>query len=108
MNHGNATDFCNFLQSLKLRNATLLMDNVAFHKTKDIRKFAQETHCGLLFTPPYSPQYNPIELAFSKIKAVYRKGCVTSENMVSNILRAIKSLSSDDLCHYFSHVRSLL
>ena len=71
--HGNSNDFTEFIKGLKLQNSVLLMDNVAFHKTKLFKDMLSETNNTVLYVPPYSPQYNPIEIAFSKIKSSYRK-----------------------------------
>jgi len=65
--HGNSVDFIDFIKSLNVTHKTLVMDNVA------LKDFVQSIHSNILYTPPYSPQYNPIELAFSTIKSAYRK-----------------------------------
>ena len=108
MKHGNSKDFSSFIKSLRLQNATILLDNVDFHKTKDAREAMQQGNNHTLFIPPYSPQYNPIEMVFSKVKAHYRRSCVTSKNVISSILNAIRAVTNDELANYFSHVQSLL
>ncbi len=90
--HGNSKDFLEFLQSLNLKNNTLLMDNVAFHKTKVVKDYVTSTESNILFVPPYSPDYNPIELAFSKLKHNYRHSSPNLDNMIENILASINLL----------------
>jgi transposase len=109
--HGNSKDFLEFVQSLQLDNNTLMMDNVSFHKTKAIKEYVESKQSSILFVPPYSPEYNPIELAFSKIKSLYRKSeniLLDIETMKENVEHCIRSLSNNDLHNYFRHVHSLV
>lgn len=50
--------------------STLIMDNAAFHKKKDIRQIASKHGHYVLFLPPYSPDFNPIEQDFATIKKI--------------------------------------
>ena len=49
------------------------MDNVSFHKSKRIIELVKSTNNKLLFIPPYSPDFNPIEEVFSEMKAYIRR-----------------------------------
>lgn len=49
-------------------NATVIMDNAAFHKTAETRKIFNESIFDLLYLPPYSPDFNPIEQDFAILK----------------------------------------
>ena len=49
------------------------MDNVSFHKSKRIKELVESTSNKLLFIPPYSPDFNPIEEVFSEMKAYIRR-----------------------------------
>jgi transposase len=51
----------------------VVMDNLAVHKRAGVRRAIEEAGCRLLFLPPYSPDFNPIEQAFAKLKALLRK-----------------------------------
>ena len=51
----------------------VVMDNLSSHKGPKVRKMIEDTGAQLLFLPPYSPDFNPIELAFAKLKARLRK-----------------------------------
>jgi len=77
----NKTTFCDFLKEIfekmnlmNFRNYAIIMDNVAFHKSTEVRTIIEESGHSLLFLPPYSPQLNPIEEFFSKWKQ-HRKIC---------------------------------
>jgi transposase len=50
----------------------VIMDNLGSHKVAGVRKMIEEAGAELLFIPPYSPDLNPIEQAFSKLKALLR------------------------------------
>jgi transposase len=50
----------------------VVVDNLSAHKADRIRQAIEGRHCQLLFLPPYSPDFTPIEQAFSKIKAILR------------------------------------
>ena len=70
----NGEAFATFIRSLPFdRGTTLLMDNASIHKTAAVRYAMDEKGFNPLFVPPYSPEYNPIELVFGIIKnAFYR------------------------------------
>ena len=51
----------------------VIMDNLAPHKAAGVRKAIEAVGAGLLLLPPYSPDLNPIENAFAKLKAILRK-----------------------------------
>ena len=51
----------------------VVLDNLAAHKGERVRELIEARGCELLFLPPYSPDYNPIEEAFSKIKGLLRR-----------------------------------
>ena len=51
----------------------VVMDNLSSHKGADVRRSIEAAGAGLLYLPPYSPDFNPIENAFAKLKAHLRK-----------------------------------
>jgi len=83
----------------------LLMDNVSFHKSKHIRQIICDSNNDSLFIPPYSPECNPIEEVFSKIKQyVKRRLSVAKKIDVDRYLRkSVENVSSIDLNNYFRH-----
>lgn len=71
----NTQIFLDFLKELNIlnKNTVLLMDNVAFHHSKLVKDFCQQSNIPVLFTPPYSPWFNPIEYCFSITKRCFRR-----------------------------------
>lgn len=53
--------------------AVVIRDNLSSHKAPRIKALIEAAGARLLFLPPYSPEFNPIERAFSKLKALFRK-----------------------------------
>ena len=80
----------------------VFLDNLATHKNTEAANALRKAGCWFLFLPPYSPDLNPIEMAFSKLKAHLRRiGARTFTDMF-NALREICGLYSSDECwNYF-------
>jgi transposase len=83
----------------------VVMDNLSAHRPRRIRELIeQQGCCELLYLPAYSPDYNPIEEAFSKIKNLLRKAAARSkEALVEAIGQALSAVSSEDARGYFEH-----
>ena len=82
----------------------VVMDNLTAHKGERVRELIEERGCKLLYLPPYSPDFNPIEEAFSKIKGLLRKGeARTREALVEAIGMAISAVTTKDARGYFEH-----
>ena len=78
--------FLGFLQQLKGKlpaHVVLLMDNVRFHHSLCIKEYIQQQGWSVLYTPPYSPWYNPIEGAFSIVKKTYGTQSLIPESFAS-------------------------
>lgn len=64
----------------------VVMDNLPAHKISGVREAIEKVGARLLFLPPYSPDFNPIEMAFSKLKALLRKAAArTIEDLWSAV-----------------------
>ena len=68
------------------RGDVVIMDNLSSHKGPKVREMIEAAGASLLFLPPYSPDFNPIENAFSKLKALLRKA---AERTVAGLWNAI-------------------
>ena len=80
------------------------MDNLQVHKTKRVRELIEECGCQLVFLPSYSPDFNPIEEAFSKVKTLLRKAKARSfEVLVEATGRALFAVSEQDALGFFAH-----
>jgi transposase len=82
----------------------VVMDNLNAHKSEEVRDLIEERGCEVLFVPPYSPDYNPIEEAFSKIKGLLRKAMArTKEELIEALGDAISAVTSEDARGFFEH-----
>ncbi|OSQ34766.1 transposase [Thalassospira sp. MCCC 1A01428] len=79
----------------------VIIDNVAFHKSTPVLELLREKGIWLLFLPPYSPDLNPIELAYSKLKALLRKRAARSFDAICEALADICDLFTPDECRNF-------
>jgi transposase len=74
------------------------------HKAASIREAIEARGCELLYLPPYSPDFTPIEQAFSKIKALLRGlGARTKEALQEAARLAIEAITPDDAAAWFAH-----
>ncbi len=82
----------------------VVMDNLAAHKGERVRELVEARGCELLFLPPYSPDLNPIEEAFSKVKGLLRKAEARSREVLIEALgRALDAVTAQDARGFFGH-----
>jgi transposase len=82
----------------------VLMDNLSAHKPARVRQLIEERGCELIYLPAYSPDFNPIEEAFSKIKGELRRaGARTKDALVEVLGEALSAISAQDAQGYFEH-----
>ena len=82
----------------------VVMDNLTTHKGERVRELIEERGCELLYLPPYSPDLNPIEEAFSKIKGILRKAEGRSrEALIEAMGRALDAITPQDAQSFFRH-----
>jgi len=87
----------------------VVMDNLGAHKGEKVRELIEERGCSLLYLPPYSPDFSPIEEAFSKIKALLRKAKARRQAaLLEAIGRALEAVSAKDARGWFGHCGYLL
>lgn len=80
----------------------VVMDNLSSHKGPRVRELIEAAGAELMFLPPYSPDFNPIENAFAKMKALLRKAAETSvEGLWSAIGRIVGMFSPRECQNYF-------
>lgn len=79
----------------------VILDNVAFHKSPRAEELVKARGAWILFLPPYSPDLNPIEMAFSKLKTLLRKRAARSFDAISKALGDICDLFSINECRNF-------
>ena len=82
----------------------VVLDNLAAHKVKGVREAIGKSGATLLYLPPYSPDFNPIEQVFAKLKALLRKAAArTVEGLECALARALESFSPEECANYFTH-----
>lgn len=82
----------------------VFMDNLRTHKIDGVRETLEAVGATVRYLPPYSPDLNPIEMAFSKLKAALRKGAArTVQKLMKLIARLIKTFIPDTCAGYFRH-----
>jgi len=86
------------------RGQVVVMDNLSAHKGERIRELIESTGCELLYLPPYSPDFNPIEEAFSKVKGLLRKAQARSRKaLVEAIGKALDTVTARDARGFLEH-----
>ena len=82
----------------------VVLDNLSVHKAASIREALAERQCEVLFLPPYSPDFTPIEQAFSKLKAILRGlGARTQDALQEAVRLAVEAITRDDAAAWFAH-----
>ena len=83
---------------------TVIMDNLSIHKIASIRQAIEAAGARLLYLPEYSPELNPIEECWSKVKGILRSiGARTYEALENAVSRALSYVTSSDAKGWFTH-----
>jgi len=81
----------------------VIMDNLPAHRVAGVREAIEARGASLLYLPPYSPHFNPIELAFAKLKALLRKAAArTVDALWAAITDAIEAFTPRECANYFT------
>ena len=87
----------------------VVLDNLSVQRAASIREIRAERHCDRLFLPPDSPDFTPIEQAFSKLKAIVRGiGARTQEALQEAVRLAMEVMTPDDATAWYAHAGYLL
>jgi transposase len=82
----------------------VVMDNLSCHKRLGVQRAIEKAGATLVFLPPYSPDFNPIELAFSKLKALLRAAENRSVEALWDFLgRVLDAFGAEECRNYFRH-----
>jgi transposase len=82
----------------------VVMDNLSSHKGERVKGPIEERGCKLLYLPPYSPDFNPIEEAFAKVKGILRKAEARGRKaLIEAIGQAMSAVSARDAQGFFEH-----
>jgi transposase len=93
-----------FLAPALKEGQVVVLDKLGAHRPKRIRELIEERGAELVYLPSYSPDMNPIEQAFSKIKNILRKlGARTHEALLEAMERALREVTPSDAAGWFDH-----
>ena len=82
----------------------VILDNLGAHKGEKVRELIESRAASVIFLPAYSPDFNPIEEAFSKIKAILKKMAARArEALIEAIGRALEAVTNQDVWGWFGH-----
>ena len=104
----NAKSFIPYLETFVLpcmcNGQTLIMDNHPVHRAEAVQDFLNINKINFLYLPPYSPDLNPIEEAFSKIKQYIKKQKARTVDKLLNVIKdALETITPNDANGYFNH-----
>ena len=86
------------------RGQIVVMDNLSSHQGERVRQAIEARGCQLLFLPTYSPDFSPIEGAFSKLKTFLRRvGARTQESLLEAIAQGLLTITPADALGWFTH-----
>jgi transposase len=93
-----------FLAPTLKAGQVVVMDNLQVHKSARVRELVEGVGAEVLFLPPYSPDFSPIEEAFSKVKGILRRiGARTREALPEATGQALGAVSRRDAVGWFGH-----
>jgi transposase len=84
--------------------AYVVMDNCSIHKGKEVEKLIEAAGAKLIYLPPYSPDFSPIENCWSKVKNILRSiGARSYPDLAQAIETAFNQVSLNDIYNWFTH-----
>ena len=97
--HFYAGQWCTFTPAL-----TVIMDNLPAHKVSGVKQAIEAAGATRLLLPPYSPDFNPIEQAFAKLKALLRKAAArTVDDLWDAIAEIIELFTPTECANFFAN-----
>ena len=105
-NSSDSKIFTNFINELKQKTEkkkiNILLDNARIHHSKYLKENVNKD-VNFIYNIPYTPEFNPIEQMFSKLKYLLRKSNITNKNILKNITSSLGKINSNDLNGYFNN-----
>jgi len=96
--------FLEYFILLKHKEKTIVMDRHPVHRSKEVKQFMNDNGIKYLYLPPYSPELNPIEEAFSKVKGIVKKYKPKAFECLKYIVnKAMESVTKTDAENYVEH-----
>lgn len=85
-------------------STTIVLDNLSVHRSAQVRRLVEDAHCTLRFLPAYSPDFNPIELTFSRLKTHLRAaGERTFDGVVTEIGKSFTTATATQANAWYRH-----
>ncbi len=101
----NSEMYLNFIKKIMKtrlnKKKTIFQDNARIHHAKIVKEYALKRGIVLKYNPAYSPEFNPIEYVFSKIKTDFRKK--NHNNLKQDVIDSINSIELKDLKNCYEH-----
>lgn len=86
------------------RRDIVFMDNLRTHKVDGVRQAIEAVGASVRYLPAYSPDFNPIEMVYSKLKTALRKGAARTVDALTKLVgKSIKSIAPHQCANYFRH-----
>lgn len=86
------------------KDACVVMDNAKIHLGEIVREAIEEAGASLMYLPPYSPEFSPIENFWSKVKAILRKLKARNyKDLIDGITEAMLEVTQQDIRNWFTH-----
>ena len=85
---------------IKNKKVNILLDNARIHHSKYLKENVSD-NINFIYNIPYTPEFNPIEQMFSKLKYLLRKSNLTNNNIIKKIDLSLDKINSNDLNGYF-------
>ncbi|XP_065886038.1 uncharacterized protein [Dysidea avara] len=84
-------------------NSVVVLDNCSIHRISEVQQVLEEVGVLVHYLPPYSPDYNPIEEAFSKVKQTLRSESDEALDVETQLYSSFTSISSKDCTQWIKH-----
>jgi transposase len=99
----NSDIYLNFIESYKesYKNKNLVQDNARIHHSNKVKKYCLDNNINMIYNPPYTPEFNPIELIFNKLKTEFKK--LDHKNIYNDIQKCINKLCREDAVKSINH-----
>ena len=84
-----------------LKNRNLVQDNARIHHSKKVKNYCIENDIKMIYNPPYTPEFNPIELIFNKLKTEFKK--LDHKNIYNDINKCLDKICKEDVINSINH-----
>ena len=83
------------------KNRSIVQDNARCHHANKVKEYCLKNNINMIYNPPYTPEFNPIELIFNKLKIEFKK--LNHNNMYNEIIYCLKKIYHEDVVKSINH-----